>query len=91
MHQDPLPSLLDIAAKALRQNPGWLDELVGEKEAAKILNSSPATLATQRCRGGGPPFVKTGAKVNYRRRRLFERIIENERTSTSDPGPQVAA
>lgn len=91
MHRDPLKSLFDIAAEALKANPLWLDELVDQDEAARILNTSPATLATKRCRGGGVPFVKDGARAKYRRRRLFERIIENERTSTSDPGPKVAA
>ena len=90
MHQNPLPSLFDAAAEALRENPGFLDELVGAVEAAGIVDESPATLATKRSRGGGPPFVKHGAKVSYRRRSLFQYVIENERRSTSDPGPKAA-
>jgi hypothetical protein len=91
MNQASFQSLFDIAEQALRENPGWLDELVDTDTAAMTVNEAPATLATKRSRGGGPPFVKHGAKVSYRRRALFEYVISRERASTSDPGPKVAA
>ena len=80
------PSLADAYAAALRDNPGWLDEVVDTKEAARIVNESPATLCSKRTRGGGPVFVTMGAKVGYTRRDLFEYIAARRRHSTSDTG-----
>lgn len=36
-----------------------------EKEEATRLNLSPKTLANQRCRGDGPPFLKVGRLIRY--------------------------
>lgn len=36
-----------------------------EKEEAKRLNLAPKTLANQRCRGDGPPFLKVGRLIRY--------------------------
>jgi hypothetical protein len=79
-----LKSLAAHAAKSLRGNPGWLDEVVDTEEAARIVNESPATLCSKRTRGGGPVFVKSGSLVGYARRDLFEYIAARRRTSTSD-------
>jgi predicted DNA-binding transcriptional regulator AlpA len=35
--------------------------------AARLIGLSVATLAKMRCMGGGPPFVKAGRRVLYRR------------------------
>jgi len=78
------PSLFQIAAEALMANPGWLDEAVGEDEASRVTNTPPATLQTMRVRGGGPPFVKRGARVSYIRRDLFQWLTVRRRSSTSD-------
>jgi len=40
--------------------------LIDDVEAARRLHRSPATLATWRCRGRGPRFVKLGGGVLYR-------------------------
>jgi len=80
----PLPSLAAAYADALRDNPGWLDEVVNTQESARIVNESPATLCSKRTRGGGPVFVTMGSKVGYIRRDLFEYIAARRRRSTSD-------
>jgi predicted DNA-binding transcriptional regulator AlpA len=53
--------------------------------AAEYLGLSPATLETMRSRGGGPVFVKLGARVVYRREELDEWLASHRKTSTSAP------
>lgn len=36
-----------------------------ERQEAERLNLSPKTLANQRCRGDGPPFLKVGRLIRY--------------------------
>jgi predicted DNA-binding transcriptional regulator AlpA len=36
-------------------------------QAAQLLQLSPATLSTMRCRGYGPPYRKAGSRVVYLR------------------------
>jgi hypothetical protein len=84
MNESVFPSILKIAADALLANPGWLDEAVDEEEAGRITNTPKATLQTKRVRGGGPLFVKHGARVKYIRRDLFEWLAFGRRISTSD-------
>jgi hypothetical protein len=79
-----LPSLAQI----LQDRPLYLDELIDPREAAEILDTTEATLATRRCRGGGPPFVKDGNRCKYTRRWCLEHARARLRRSTSDPGPQ---
>ena len=55
---------------------------------ADYLGVSPRTLEGLRVRGGGPPFVKVGGRVVYRVARLEEYLQQQERTSTSDIGPE---
>ncbi|MCH7666868.1 MAG: helix-turn-helix domain-containing protein [Acidobacteria bacterium] len=56
--------------------------------AADYVRLSPATLETYRIRGGGPVFVKLGARVVYQREDLDAWLAERKRTSTSDSGPE---
>ncbi len=85
-----LPSLAELVA----DNPGFLEEVVLPEEASRILKMPEATLATLRCRGGGPEFVRLGpgkrAPVGYTRRKLFTYAIERSQRSTSDPGGAAA-
>ncbi|WP_428408434.1 helix-turn-helix transcriptional regulator [Hyphococcus sp.] len=81
----PAPPPLDEIARA---NPGWFDEAVNAKEAAKVTGVPPATLATWRSRGGGPKFLKLGRVVRYRRRALYEWMAARERRHTGDAGTQ---
>jgi predicted DNA-binding transcriptional regulator AlpA len=56
-------------------------QLINEKEAAKLLALSPATLRIQRCTGATPnglpkiPYIKIGRAVRYRRADI-ERYID---------------
>lgn len=49
-----------------------------------ISGLAPAILETLRSRGGGPPFVKLGRRVVYRREDLDSWLEERVRKSTSD-------
>jgi hypothetical protein len=78
-----LKTLNEATAEALLANPGFLDELVDEYEAARVVGESVATLRSKRTRGGGPIFVKKGSGVGYIRRDLFDYLAARRRTSTS--------
>lgn len=56
--------------------------LLTPDEAATLLRTSAKSLGVIRCRGGGPPFVKIGRRVCYRRSALNEFIAHNERNHT---------
>lgn len=43
------------------------EELVDDKEAAKILRQQPQTLAAWRCDGKGPRYLKIGRSILYQR------------------------
>ncbi len=40
-------------------------KLMTEEQVADLLGFAPKTLANQRCRGEGPPFLKLGRLVRY--------------------------
>ena len=71
------PSLSDALSE-----PGALSTPL----AAEYVGLSPATLETMRIRGGGPPFVKLGRRVVYRRDDLDAWLDERKHSSTSDQG-----
>ncbi len=76
-----------LAAAAPPQSPVFGDTgALSTIAAAEYLSLSPATLETLRTRGGGPPFVKLGRRVVYRREDLEAWLRERMRRSTSDPG-----
>ena len=58
------------------------------EHAATYLGLSPKTLETLRTRGGGPPFLKLGRRVVYRKTDLDTWLAARIRRSTSDPGQQ---
>lgn len=59
------------------------------ERAAAYLGLSPKTLETLRTRGGGPPFLKLGRRVVYRKADLDTWLdTAKVRRSTSDPGQQ---
>jgi hypothetical protein len=80
MPLNTLPPLSDLA----EQHPGWLDAAVDDTEASLITGLSKAALATRRCRGGGPPFIKDGKYVRYLRRDLLEWLYARRVRSTSE-------
>jgi hypothetical protein len=56
----PLPGVLHRVCAAAASSLG---ELIGEREAAKILCVSMGTLRAWRCRGIGPAWVKLGPGI----------------------------
>ncbi len=80
MLRNSLPSLDELAER----NPGWLDAAVDDVEASLITGRSKSALATLRCRGGGPPFIKFGKCVRYIRRDLLEWLYERRVRNTSE-------
>jgi len=56
-------------------------------DAARYLGLTASTLEKMRLSGGGPPFVRLGARaVGYAIGDLDSYIDARRRTSTSDPG-----
>jgi DNA-binding transcriptional MerR regulator len=62
-----------------------------QTQAAEILGVKPRTLEGWRQRGGGPPFVKYGARVVYETEDLAAFKAARRRTSTSDQGVRQRA
>lgn len=46
------------------------EELLDAAQAADLLRQRPQTLATWRCEGRGPEYVKVGRSVFYRRQAI---------------------
>jgi len=55
-----------------------------EKEEAERLNLAPKTLANQRWRGDGPPFLKVGRLIRYDPQMTDAWLSERVRQSTSE-------
>ncbi len=65
--------------------------LLTEVEAAGRLGFTPRFLQDRRMRGGGPRYVRVSARaIRYRPEDLAAWAAERIRTSTSDPGSEVA-
>lgn len=47
-------------------------ELIADAEAAEILRQRTQTLAAWRCEKRGPPYVKIGRRIFYRRSDIAE-------------------
>ena len=60
------------------------DPLLRSDEAAGILNVKPTTLERWRMTGGGPPYLKLGKVVRYRRSDLEAFAAASTRKSTSE-------
>jgi excisionase family DNA binding protein len=54
------------------------------REAAEYLRSSESTLAKKRLNGNGPPFVRIGRAIRYRRSDLDSWMSSSIRRSTSE-------
>ena len=85
-----LPPREDVESKMfpeierlIQDNPGWLDEAINEHDAGKIVAKSPKAMGIMRVRGGGPPFLKIGKSVLYRRRDVFAWLAAHRVRSTS--------
>ncbi len=63
---------------------GSPDQILREREAARLLGVSHRTLQRWRCVGGGPSFVRCGLRaVGYRRGDLLAWIEARTHGSTS--------
>lgn len=58
--------------------------LLTENEQAARWGIAPKTLANQRCRGDGPPFIKLGRLVRYDPAITDAWLAERVRHSTSE-------
>ena len=67
-------------------NSAVVGERLNNREAADYLGLKATTLNKWRCHGTGPPYIKVGRLVRYRRADLDEFLRERVRTSTSDKG-----
>ncbi len=64
------------------------DELLTEREVARMLGWSPRTLQRRRWQGDPPAYVKIGSSVRYWRSTVDRLITAGERGSTSDAEPR---
>lgn len=62
-------------------------EYLPTPEAARYLRVSRFFLEASRCRGDGPPFVKIGKSVRYRRGDLDEFMRSHRHTKTLEKRP----
>ena len=60
-----------------------IEQGLNTNDAAQVLDCAPATLAKKRVKGGGPRYVKVGARVIYMPSDLLDYISENRRETTS--------
>lgn len=67
-------------------NDASFGERMSNREAADYLGLKAATLNKWRCHGGGPPFMKVGRLIRYRRADLDAYLLSRIRLSTSDNG-----
>jgi len=58
---------------------GILSEWIGRARLAEELGVTPDTLARWATRGEGPPLVKVGRRVFYRRKSVERWLAESER------------
>ena len=70
----------------------YWNALIDEKAAADFLGLSERTMQSYRQRGCGPPYLALSSRcLRYTRIKCKGWAEDKIRTSTSDPGPQVAA
>jgi len=64
-----------------------LDDLLIQREYARIRRCSERTIERERSAGTGCPYVKIGRAVRYRRGDIKAYIEGHVRRSTSEPAP----
>ena len=77
----------------MTDKPNQWEGLIGENEAASLLNISPRTLRKYRCTGAGPRYVRISPRcIKYRRDWLEAWANEKVYSSTSAyPDPDTAS
>jgi predicted site-specific integrase-resolvase len=68
-----------MKSKTAEPRAGVLSDWIGRAELAEELGVTPDTLARWATRGTGPPLVKVGRRVFYRRRSVERWLAESER------------
>jgi predicted DNA-binding transcriptional regulator AlpA len=77
--------LLQAKTAPQAEDPEYLDQLLGESDAARLVGFSVRSLQGWRVKGGGPRFVKIGGRsVRYRRRDLLAWAEANLCANTSE-------
>ena len=61
-----------------------MENLLNQKQAARVLGLSVRTLERHRVWGTGPRFVRLGRLIRYREYDLKEWVDRNSRSSTSE-------
>ena len=68
--------------------PSFLDDpLWTDADLEEVTGRLRGFWAKLRITDGGPPLIKIGNRVRYRRSAVLRWLEQQERTSTSDPGP----
>ncbi len=74
---------MHVANSALSERE-YLDQLLNEHDAARMLGFTIRALQNWRVRGGGPQFVKISKRsVRYRRRDLLAWVNKHIKVNTS--------
>lgn len=73
-----MADLLDLAE---------LPAVATSKQVSKVIQTSEASLAQDRYRGTGIPFVKIGGRVRYLRQDVLAYLSANRMQRTDDPRP----
>ncbi len=68
------------------QNKDNNAEYLTTTQLARLTHSKEQTWRRRRLTGDGPPFVKWGSRVLYRRADVDQWFADRLRTSTVDPG-----
>ena len=65
--------------------------LLNEPQAARLLTLSVRTLQAWRVKGEGPPFVRLGRAIRYRRPDIVQWLEARTRQSTNDDRPTATS
>lgn len=73
-----------LVANAALSEREYLDQLLNEQEASRMLGFTIRALQNWRVRGGGPQYVKISKRsVRYRRRDLLAWVNKHLKANTS--------
>ncbi len=64
------------------------EPLLSEPQAARILNVSIRTLQAWRCAAKGPPFIRVGRAIRYRRSDLEQYLKDSTVQPIRNGGPR---
>ncbi|WP_418003360.1 helix-turn-helix domain-containing protein [Mycobacterium sp. PDNC021] len=76
---------MKMIAKAMKTKGRSMQNIMTAKQLAAELHVSEDSLAQDRYKGGGIPFVKVGSRVRYMRVDVEAFLAANRCTRTDDP------